>query len=179
MRALVVKASRMAEQSSINVRDAALVASLQRIIHYMIAEYGTIAAHAKALGRMHEAAHFAQQANLDKEVDRELSELAKSTLESGSELDAGAAGKDARALSRARLCRRFNERPALQRRGAAALASADGCRDEEVRPTIRTCSRSDAAEQNLRLTFRKLRIRRRCAFDPDSCSVPLSARLCP
>ena len=80
MRALVVKASRMAEQSSINVRDAALVASLQRIIHYMIAEYGTIAAHAKALGRLPEAAHFAQHANLDKEVDRELSELAKSTL---------------------------------------------------------------------------------------------------
>jgi ferritin-like metal-binding protein YciE len=80
MRALVEKASRMAEQSSDNVRDAALVASLQRIIHYMIAEYGTIASHAKALGRMDEAAHFAQHAGLDKEVDSELSELAKSTL---------------------------------------------------------------------------------------------------
>jgi ferritin-like metal-binding protein YciE len=80
MRALVDKASRMAEQSSVNVRDAALVGSLQRIIHYMIAEYGTVAAHAKALGRVQEAAHFAQQASLDKEVDRELSELAKSTL---------------------------------------------------------------------------------------------------
>jgi ferritin-like metal-binding protein YciE len=80
MRALVEKASKMAEQSSINVRDAALVAALQRIIHYMVAEYGTLAAHAKALGRTQEAAHFAQQANLDKDVDRELSELAKSTL---------------------------------------------------------------------------------------------------
>jgi ferritin-like metal-binding protein YciE len=80
MHALVEKASRIAEQSSVNVRDAALVASLQRIIHYMIAEYGTVAAHAKALGRMQEAAHFAQQASLDKDVDRELSELAKSTL---------------------------------------------------------------------------------------------------
>jgi ferritin-like metal-binding protein YciE len=80
MRALVEKASKTAEQSSINVRDAALVAALQRIIHYMIAEYGTLAAHAKALGRTQEAAHFAQQANLDKDVDRELSELAKSTL---------------------------------------------------------------------------------------------------
>ena len=80
MRALVEKASRMAEQSSENVRDAALVASLQRIIHYMIAEYGTIASHAKALGRMDEAAHFAEHAHRDKEVDRELSELAKSTL---------------------------------------------------------------------------------------------------
>lgn len=80
MRALVDKASRMAEQSGDNVRDAALVAAIQRIIHYMIAEYGTIASHAKVLGRTDEAAHFALQADLDQEVDRELSELAKSTL---------------------------------------------------------------------------------------------------
>lgn len=80
MRALVDKASRMAEQCSENVRDAALVASVQRIIHYMIAEHGTIAAHAKALGRMQEAAHFAEQADLDRNVDRELSDLAKSAL---------------------------------------------------------------------------------------------------
>jgi ferritin-like metal-binding protein YciE len=80
MRALVEKASRMAEHTSENVRDAALVAALQRIIHYMIAEYGTIASHAKALGRTDEAAHFAQQADLDKGVDRELSDLAKTTL---------------------------------------------------------------------------------------------------
>ena len=80
MRALVDKASRMAEQCSENVRDAALVASIQRIIHYMIAEHGTIAAHAKALGRMHEAAHFAEHADLDRNVDRELTDLAKSTL---------------------------------------------------------------------------------------------------
>ena len=80
MRALVEKASRTAEQSSENVRDAALVASLQRIIHYMIAEYGTIASHAKALGRMEEAAHFAEHADRDKEVDDELSRLANSAL---------------------------------------------------------------------------------------------------
>jgi ferritin-like metal-binding protein YciE len=80
MRALVDKASRMAEQCSENVRDAALVASIQRIIHYMIAEHGTIAAHAKALGRMHEAAHFAEHADLDRNVDRELTDLAKNTL---------------------------------------------------------------------------------------------------
>lgn len=80
MRALVEKASRTAEQSSENVRDAALVASLQRIIHYMIAEYGTIASHAKVLGRLDEAAHFAEHANRDKDVDNELSKLAKSAL---------------------------------------------------------------------------------------------------
>jgi ferritin-like metal-binding protein YciE len=80
MRALVEKTSRMAEQASERVRDAVLVAALQRIIHYMIAEYGTTASHAKALGRLDEAANFAQRADLDKEIDRELSELAKSTL---------------------------------------------------------------------------------------------------
>jgi ferritin-like metal-binding protein YciE len=80
MRALVDKASRMAEQCSENVRDAALVASIQRIIHYMIAEHGTIGAHAEALGRMHEAAHFAEQADLDRSVDHELTDLAMSTL---------------------------------------------------------------------------------------------------
>jgi ferritin-like metal-binding protein YciE len=80
MHALVGKTSRMFEQSSENVRDAALVASLQRIIHYMIAEYGTIASHAQALGRMDEASQFAQHADRDREVASELSELATSTL---------------------------------------------------------------------------------------------------
>jgi ferritin-like metal-binding protein YciE len=93
MRALVDKASKMAEQCSENVRDAALVASIQRIIHYMIAEHGTIAAHAKALGRLHEAAHFAEQAELDRNVDRELSDLAKSVLNPEAVLAPGAADK--------------------------------------------------------------------------------------
>ncbi len=36
--------------SAANVRDAAVTASVQRIIHYKIAGYGAIAAYAKALG---------------------------------------------------------------------------------------------------------------------------------
>ena len=63
-----------------NVRDAAVTASVQRIIHYKIAGYGAIAAYAKALGREEDAAHFAQLADRDKAVDAELSELAKGTL---------------------------------------------------------------------------------------------------
>jgi len=62
------------------VRDAAIVASIQRIVHYKIAGYGTIAAYAKALGRTDEAAHFAQLADRDKSIDAELTELAKKTL---------------------------------------------------------------------------------------------------
>ena len=61
-------------------RDAAVTASVQRIMHYKIAGYGAIAAYARALGRAAEAAHFAQLADRDKAVDGELSELAKGTL---------------------------------------------------------------------------------------------------
>ena len=63
-----------------NVRDAAVTASVQRIIHYKIAGYGAIASYAKSLGREEDAEHFAQLAERDKAVDAELSELAKGTL---------------------------------------------------------------------------------------------------
>ena len=50
MRALVNEASRIAENCATNVRDVVLVATLQHMVHYLIASYGTIAAHAKVLG---------------------------------------------------------------------------------------------------------------------------------
>jgi ferritin-like metal-binding protein YciE len=77
MRALVQDASRLAEVCAPNVRDAALLAALQHIIHYLIASYGSIAAHAKALGRAEEATMFASHADSDQELDAELSTLAK------------------------------------------------------------------------------------------------------
>lgn len=80
MRALIRETRKMARISADNVRDAAIVASIQRIVHYKIAGYGTIAAYAKALGRTDEAAHFAQLADRDKAIDAELTELAKKTL---------------------------------------------------------------------------------------------------
>ncbi len=78
--ALIGETEKMWRISAANVRDAAVTASVQRIIHYKIAGYGAIAAYAKALGRVTEAAHFAQLADRDKAVDAELSELAKGTL---------------------------------------------------------------------------------------------------
>lgn len=93
MRALVQKASSMAEQSSENVRDAALVAALQGLIHYMIAEHGTLESLANALGRKDEAARFALHAHLYKEADRELSELATSTLNLTAARTANSPGK--------------------------------------------------------------------------------------
>ena len=80
MRALIGETEKMWRISAANVRDAAVTASVQRIIHYKIAGYGAIAAYAKALGRVSEAGHFAQLADRDKAVDGELSELAKGTL---------------------------------------------------------------------------------------------------
>jgi ferritin-like metal-binding protein YciE len=80
MRALIEETEKMWRVCAANVRDAAVTASVQRIMHYKIAGYGAIAAYAKALGRAAEAAHFAQLADRDKAVDGELSELAKGTL---------------------------------------------------------------------------------------------------
>jgi ferritin-like metal-binding protein YciE len=80
MHALIAETEKMWRISAANVRDAAVTASVQRIMHYKIAGYGAIAAYAKALGRVSEAAHFAQLADRDKAVDAELSDLAKGTL---------------------------------------------------------------------------------------------------
>ena len=80
MRALVDETRKMAQVCGANVREAALVASLQRIIHYKIAGYGNVASYAKALDRTDEAARFADYADRDKAIDGELTLLAKGTL---------------------------------------------------------------------------------------------------
>jgi ferritin-like metal-binding protein YciE len=80
MRALISETHKMTEVPSDKIRDAAVTASIQRIIHYKIAGYGTIASYAKALGKVEEAAHFARLAARDKQIDSELSGLAKKTL---------------------------------------------------------------------------------------------------
>jgi ferritin-like metal-binding protein YciE len=80
MHALVRETSRLAEQCADNVRDAALLGALQRIIHYLIADYGTLAVHARMLGLYTAAATFAQHAERNQDVDAELTALAKVTL---------------------------------------------------------------------------------------------------
>lgn len=80
MRALIAETDKMAQVCAESVRDAALASSLQRIIHYKIAGYGTIAAYAKALGRTEEAAQLARLVERDKAIDAEISELAKGAL---------------------------------------------------------------------------------------------------
>jgi ferritin-like metal-binding protein YciE len=81
MRALIEETEKMWRVCAANVRDAAVTASVQRIIHYKIAGYGAIASYAKSLGREEDARHFAQLAERDRAVDAELSALAKGTLD--------------------------------------------------------------------------------------------------
>lgn len=80
MRALVQEASRIAENCATSVRDVVLVATLQHMVHYLIASYGTIAAHAKVLGMAELAMLFAGHADSDQQFDADLSELAKSAV---------------------------------------------------------------------------------------------------
>lgn len=80
MRALVHEASRVAENCSTNVRDVILVATLQHMVHYLIASYGTIAAHAKILGLPEQAALFHGHVESDRQFDADLSALAKSEV---------------------------------------------------------------------------------------------------
>lgn len=80
MLALIEETHKMQRVCAPKVRDAAIAASLQRIIHYKIASYGTIASYAKVLGRLEEAGHFAQLVDRDEAIDAELTELAKGTL---------------------------------------------------------------------------------------------------
>lgn len=80
MRALIREIWRIPDACAENVRDAAGVAAMQRIIHHMIACYGTIAAHAKALGYSEDATRFAECADQEQMADAELSKLAKQSL---------------------------------------------------------------------------------------------------
>lgn len=80
MHALIGETEKMWRVCAANVRDAAVTASVQRIIHYKIAGYGAIASYAKSLARDDDAKHFAQLAERDRAVDAELSDLAKGTL---------------------------------------------------------------------------------------------------
>jgi ferritin-like metal-binding protein YciE len=80
MRALVQEASRIAENCSTSVRDVVLVAALQQMVHYLIVSYGTIAAHATALGLEDQATLFNGYAESDRQFDLDLSSLAKTEV---------------------------------------------------------------------------------------------------
>jgi ferritin-like metal-binding protein YciE len=77
MRALIVETGKMTRIEPTHVRGAALIASLQRLIHFMIAGYGSVATYAITLGRPEEAECFDNYVEQEKEMDHHLTALAK------------------------------------------------------------------------------------------------------
>jgi ferritin-like metal-binding protein YciE len=80
MRALTGETRRMTRVRSTHVRGAALVASLQRLIHFQIAGFGTAATYATMLARPDEAERLHGYVEREKELDTQLTALAKAMI---------------------------------------------------------------------------------------------------
>jgi ferritin-like metal-binding protein YciE len=80
MQALAAEARKMTKVGVSAVRDAGLIASVQRLLHYRIAGYGTVAAYARALGETYHAGALAGCSDRDKRFDEQLTELAESVI---------------------------------------------------------------------------------------------------
>ncbi|MGH8261154.1 MAG: DUF892 family protein [Steroidobacteraceae bacterium] len=126
MRALAEEARKMMHVATPSVRDAALVDSLQRLIHYQIAAQGSAAAHAKALGRDEEASHIAAWGDRDKSVDAELTELAKSLLDPQAATGTQAAGATSGAGGSETGARRADAGRAASRASGATTGTPSG-----------------------------------------------------
>ncbi|KJS33524.1 MAG: hypothetical protein VR64_01785 [Desulfatitalea sp. BRH_c12] len=63
-----------------DVLDAALIASAQRVEHYEISGYGTARTYAKHLGYTEQASLLQQTLDEESRTDRELTELAESSV---------------------------------------------------------------------------------------------------
>jgi len=80
MQALVLEARKMTKVRAPDVRDAGLIASVQRLLHYRIAGFGTVAACARALGETYHAGALAGFSDRDKQLDEQLTELAQDII---------------------------------------------------------------------------------------------------
>jgi len=59
-----------------DVKDSALIAAAQRVEHYEIAAYGTVAAYADVLGEIEQASLLRETLQEEKDTDEKLTELA-------------------------------------------------------------------------------------------------------
>ncbi len=81
MQALIVEAQRMALLLSSNVlRDAGLIASVQKLEHYEIAAYGNVAALAGQLGLREDQKILHQSLDEERLFDTELTQIAKDEI---------------------------------------------------------------------------------------------------
>ena len=77
MRSLIAEEEKWAGMLNDSLRDAALIASAQRIEHYEIAVYGTLACWAKQLGHDEDLDVLLTILDEEKQADERLTELAK------------------------------------------------------------------------------------------------------
>lgn len=70
----------MKEEMPPNVLDAGLIAAAQRVEHYEIAVYGTLATFAKLLGRDEDHDLLGRTLEEEKEADSKLTEIAESAI---------------------------------------------------------------------------------------------------
>lgn len=81
MKGLVKEGNEMiAANGDDNVRDAGLIAAAQRVEHYEIAGYGTVATFAKQLGRKEDLTLLLQSLDEEKATDEKLTTVAKEVI---------------------------------------------------------------------------------------------------
>jgi len=81
MEGLIKEGEGIMEETEVGaVRDAGIIAASQKIEHYEIATYGTLAAFAKTLGEDEAVALLVQTLNEEKEADVTLTEAAYNTI---------------------------------------------------------------------------------------------------
>ena len=81
MRAMVNEAKKWADMvPDDGLRDAGLIASLQRMEHYEIAVFGTLASWARKLGHTKDANVLSKILDADRRTDVELTKLAEETI---------------------------------------------------------------------------------------------------
>jgi ferritin-like metal-binding protein YciE len=76
MKSLLDELLKMSQLRVPQVRDAAFIDSLQRIVHFKIAAYGSVTTFARTLGRTEDVSRFAAYANREKVVDAQLTAMA-------------------------------------------------------------------------------------------------------
>ena len=77
----------MEEEIAEHVMDAALIGACQRVEHYEIAVYGTLATFAKLMGRDEDADLLGQTLDEEKEADETLTDIAESSINAEAEAE--------------------------------------------------------------------------------------------
>lgn len=90
---IVEEGNHAMEELEGSVLDAALIAGAQKVEHYEIASYGTLACFAELLGNSQAKALLGRTLDEEKAADEELSDIAKSTVNREALLGVGAEGE--------------------------------------------------------------------------------------